>query len=260
MSYALFLLAATMQLTSNCGGKLLLQKVTPQGEVTVEKTVDGPLAAPVLAIMQDGKESYALLDDMMTNRAWESKGTFSKTIKGDMSKWQSVELQCPATSPWGAAAWPGDVVYKKGDDAAIAAKVALLKKALASEKGFATPSLCGDGGMVLIGPNLYEAIRADTAGIESPKVVTIDSQTGKQRAQLRVKGERELSILAAALRKHVGTASPRIRAATYDELAAHWLNIGWDINEPLLIADYGAHRLVLDYMDGAQLFMIDELP
>ena len=74
-----------------------------------------------------------------------------------------------------------------------------------------------------------------------------------------MKGEKEIALFAAAMRRYLGDATPRIRAATSRELAAHWLNIGWDIDEPLLVADYGAHRLVLDYHEG-HVLMVDELP
>ena len=257
MSYAL-LLAATIQLTSNCGGKVLLKDVTPR--VTIEKTVDGPLAAPVLAVMSGGKKSYVLLDDLMAGPGWESKGTFFSKTNHDTTAWQSVELRCPATSPWSVAAWPDYVVYKKGDEAVIAATVAALQKALASEKGFATPSLYDGEMMLLVGPNLYDAIRADTAGIKSPDIVAIDGATKKARPELRAKGEQELAILAAALRKYAGTAAPRIRAATYEEVLSHWKIISWDINEPFLVVDYGAHRFVLDCTESGALVMIDELP
>ena len=50
-----------------------------------------------------------------------------------------------------------------------------------------------------------------------------------------------------------------IRAATSGDLSAHWLNIGWDIEEPLLVADYGTHRLVFDFSEG-HVLMVDELP
>ncbi len=53
--------------------------------------------------------------------------------------------------------------------------------------------------------------------------------------------------------------TPRIRAATAVELAQHWKNIGWDLDEPLLVADYGRHRLIFEY-EGGGIMMMDELP
>jgi len=177
----------------------------------------------------------------------------------DAKFWRSVELRCSA-SPWRVAAVPDNVTYKNGDAAAVDAKVTALKNALRSEQGLATAALFEQKAVLLVGPDLSEALASDPAlkEIMAAKTFVMNPDTGKMRATMRVIGLDQLAVFNAALRRYAGSA-PRIRAATSDEVAAHWPNIGWDINEPFVVADYGAHRLIFDYMDGAHLFMIDEV-
>ncbi len=77
-------------------------------------------------------------------------------------------------------------------------------------------------------------------------------------SELRAKGADELALFAKVMAWYLGATTPRIRAATANELAQHWKTIGWDIDEPLLVAEIGGHRLIFDYMKGA-VMMIDEL-
>jgi len=229
---------------------------------------EGPLAAPLLEVTTRGesgveKHSFAL-ETMMTSPAWEKGGVFRETFSGeklvDAKFWQSVELRCTAASPYRAALIPAGVTYKRGDDAAGAEAARSLKQALGSMRGLGTAALYSDE-MVIIGPELYPAIRADEAlaGIKSPKMITIDPDTKVQRSELRAKGAAELVLFGQTMSRYLPAMTPRIRAATAVELAQHWKNIGWDIEEPLLVADYGSHRLIFEYAAGG-IMMVDELP
>lgn len=265
-----------------CDGKVSLQRlsytldvrpgekqivVDVHGEATIEKTASGPLAAPVLIITVEGDPASTLsfpLEASMTAASWESGGTFRERFSSeqmhDAKFWRSVELRCSA-SPWRVAAVPDGVTYKNGDAAAVDAKVTALKNALKSERGLATAALFEEKPVLLVGPELSEALASDPAlkEIKAAKTFVMNPDTGKMRATMRVTGIDQLAVFHAALLRYAGSSVPRIRAATTDEVAAHWPNIGWDINEPFVVADYGAHRLVFDYMDGANLFMIDEV-
>lgn len=237
---------------------------------TIEKTTRGPLASPVLILRAKTQHGESMkefaLDQSMASATWEQGGAFKETLRTDdlpdPKFWTSAELRCSRGSAYRAASVPADVTYVKRDDALLASAVAAVIAALRSPAGFATLSLYeSESRMVLIGPDLLSAIRDDAAlkKVESPQMFAIDPSGGKPRGMLRVKGDQEIALLGPVLRKYLGSKPPRIRAATAAELSHHWLNIGWDIEEPLLILDYGKHRVVLDY-EGAAVRMIDELP
>ncbi len=138
--------------------------------------------------------------------------------------------------------------------------MAKLKAGLRGAEGFGSAGMYG--GMAVIGPDLYAKLKGEPsfANVKSPKMVSIDPATKKERGMLRFQGEDEIAILGAAMRRHIGFAPLRIRAATSTELAAHWLNIGWGIEEPILVADYGAHRFIVDFDEDGSPWFIDELP
>ncbi|MCU1229002.1 MAG: hypothetical protein JWO97_1886 [Acidobacteria bacterium] len=238
-------------------------------DATIEKSTKGPFAAPLLTIaftstMPPVDVSF---EPAMEAAQWENGGTFhvveTHTMRdvADAKFWRSAELRCVATSPFRPAVIPKDVTYKPGPDKTLNDVAAHLRATLSGAQRFGTLSLYGDDPMIFVGPILYAAVQhdADLAKVESPAMRAIDPASGKARAQLRVKGEKEIALFANAMHRYLGDTTPRIRAATSRELAAHWLNIGWDIEEPLLVADYGAHRLVFDYHE-AHVLMIDELP
>jgi hypothetical protein len=237
------------------------------GEASIEKFAKGALAAPSL-IVEAKSDSNArtlsfALEGAMTSSSWEGGGTFRETFSSedllDGQYWRSVELRCPASSPYRPASIPKNVTYKNARDTDVAAAITTLTAALNGGRGFATTALYDDL-MVLLGPELYARIRTDSALdiIESPKVITVDPDSGAKRDELRIKGQREADTLGAVLRRYLGDSQPRIRGASSRELSEHWRNIGWDIEEPLLVLDYGAHRLILDYTNG-KVLMLDEL-
>jgi hypothetical protein len=232
--------------------------VDVHGAAVVEKTKKGPLAAPLFFLKmtgKDGPQTYAVaLDDAMASPSWEAGGTFRTEFRHeqlvDAKFWDSAELRCTAASPYRPPVVAEGIVYKNGDDmAAAAAAKAIVSNGLAA--------LCD---VTLVGPDLYPAIKDDPAlkRVESPTMISQSGGGQTPRSMLRVKGEKECAALGEALRKYTGTLPPRVRAATARELALHWLNIGWDIEEPLLVLDYGAHRLIAEFQDG-KLFMIDEV-
>lgn len=236
------------------------------GTAVLHKTLKGPMAAPILLIKekaQNGEKTLSVFfEEPMLLREWEAGGDFPETFADDAMVdakfWTSLELRCPSGSPYRPSAIPKNVTYHNGDEAKVAATVEDATVTIGSESGYGAPSLYD--GLVIIGPTLYEALRHDPAmaKIESPKMVTIDPATGKSREMLRAKGNAELAIIGETLRRYLGPAPPRFRAATFQELAQHWVNIGWDIEEPLLVADYGTHKLVLDFA-GTHILMIDEV-
>lgn len=238
-------------------------------DATIDKSAKGPFAAPLLRISFTSQMPPVDLsfEPAMESAQWENGGSFhvserhSMNDAADAKFWQSAELRCDAGSPFRPAVIPKDVTYKAGPDKALNETAAMLRNALSTSERFGTLALYGDEPMIFIGPILYAAVQhdPDLAKVDSPSVNTIDPQTGKARAQLRVKGTKEIAFFAAAMRRYPGDGAPRIRAATSRELAAHWLNIGWDIEEPLLVADYGAHRLVVEFSHG-NVFMVDEIP
>lgn len=232
-------------------------------EAELEKIAQGPLAPPSLTI--DGEHPLShVFERSMADAGWENGGTFKELIRNEQMQlpkfWKSVTLDCSGESPYSSRVIPEGVVYKRGDPKALADAAALLGNALRGFRGFATPALYDTDMMVIIGPDLYAGIGADPVlqKVSSPKAMMIDPNTNKQRAMLRVKGGDEAAAFNAAMRRYLGDAKPRIRAATSAELARYWLNIGWDIEEPLLIADYGAHRIVFDFKDG-RVMMVDEI-
>jgi hypothetical protein len=247
--------------------------ITPRGQnllvdisglVTFEKLAKGPAAAPVIAIeMNAGKGTSTLAfaaEYSMLSASWETGGTFQEELRsGDMFDakfWTAIEIRCSTQSPFTSTAVPDHVVYKTGDPQKIIATATQLRAALESEHGFAAVAF---GESFLIGPTLYAAIKGDAtlAAVESPTVMMIDPETHKTRALLRIKGEKEVALFAAAMRRYLGDAKPRIRAATSSELGVYWTAISWDIEEPLLVADYGAHALLFDYT-GGDVMMVEE--
>jgi hypothetical protein len=224
--------------------------------VILEKLRKGPMAAPsfVLTLKEaPWPESDAVaLDDAMASPSWEAGGTFRDQFLNilDPRYWVSAELRCTASSPYRVAVIPEEIRYKTSDDA----KSAAAAKAIAAKP---LGALCD---ATLVGADLYSAIQNDAAlkVIESPKMVVMSPDTKTPRSLLRAKGEKECAALGEALGRYVGTSTPRVRAATVQELAQHWKNIGWDIEEPLLVLDYGAHRLIAEFQNGS-LFMIDEV-
>ena len=241
-------------------------------EATLEKLAKGPLAPPAVVITQKTQEGMKpatlVFEAAMASRSWENGGTFRTALRDgrevvDAKFWQSAELRCSGAPPWRPAVIPPEVTYKAGPDATLIAAAARLDAALRGPKRFGAPELYGTDPMFLIGPGLHAAIGKDPglAEVQSPKTMTIDPVTKQSRQMLRIKGLEEVSLFAAVLHRYLGDAPPRIRAATSAELSAHWLNIGWDIAEPLLVADYGTHRLIVDYDEGGDgVMMIDELP
>lgn len=237
-------------------------EVDVHGEVTVEKSAKGPFPAPVVVLTFPKGTLRFALEDSMISATWENGGTFRQSLYSaemvDGGQWRSVELRCSA-SPWRAAVVPDNVTYVRDNDAAVAAKVTMLLNALKTDAGLATPSLYG--AVLLIGPHLTSALDSDPeiAPLKNKGLTAVmDPDTGKLKRQMRAIGEKEIAIFASALRRYAGS-SPRIRAATASELAKHWPDIGWDIHEPFVVADYGAHRFVIDYMDGSHILTIDEV-
>jgi hypothetical protein len=247
--------------------------ITPHGQnvlvdifglVTFEKLAKGPAAAPVISIeMNAGKGTSRLAaaaERSMLSASWENGGTFQEELRfGDMFDakfWKSIEIRCSTSSPFTSTAVPDHVVYKTGDAQKVIATATQLRAALVSERGFAAIPF---GETFLIGPTLYTAIKGDAtlAAVESPKVMVIDPDTQKSRALRRIKGEKEVALFAAAMRHYLGDMKPRIRAATSSELGVYWTAISWDIEEPLLVADYGAHALLFDYT-GGDVIMVEE--
>lgn len=233
-------------------------------EPAIEKLRKGPLHPPSLVIVHDKSDSPVtmVLERSMASDRWEAGGEFREALDSpnlvDAKFWKSVELRCSAESPYHAAVVPEDVKYIRMDDDALAAAVARIDGLLRGPAGFAATELYDD--LVLIGPGLFPGLEGDPAlrEVRSPTVVTMDPVTKVSRKMLRIQGRPEFALFGQAMRRYLGEARLRIRAATAAELAEFWLNIGWDIEEPLLIAEYGKHRLVLD-VDENQVIMVDEL-
>lgn len=236
--------------------------------IAFEKLKKGALAAPLFVLAQKNefaeKEASAAFEQSMTSAAWENGGVFEETVSSnqliDAKFWRSATLRC-VDAPYRATVIPKEVTYKESDVATSARVVESLTRALAGEQGFAKAGLYSEDAMVLIGPDLYASIHEDPAlsVVQSPKIVTINPDTKQQRAQLRIKGQKELDAFGAVMKRYLGTARPRIRAATAREIAWHWQNIGWDITEPLLVLDYGSKRIIAD-CSGTSILMLDELP
>jgi hypothetical protein len=241
----------------SAGGNEILVDV--HGVVAVEKLKKGPMAAPWFVLKtknEDGRtQTYTVaLDEAMAAPKWEGGGTFRNDFRHgemvDAKFWESAELRCTTTSPYRTTMIPEGVTYKNGDDGKVAAAASAI-----AAKGIG--GLCD---VTIVGPDLHPQIKDDPALkiVDSPKMAAFTADGKTPRSMLRVKGQKECASLAEALRRYAGAGVPRVRAATAKELGQHWLNIGWDIEEPLLVLDYGAHRLIAEIHDGT-LFMIDEV-
>lgn len=230
----------------------------------IEKIAKGPLYPPALMVEMQETSVGVAFETSMASARWEGGGAFSETFTSDQivepKFWKGLVFQCFDESPFRAAVIPEDVTYKRAGDDVVAAAAALLDNTLRSEVAFGGVALYAEG-MTLIGPDLFANIGSDPAlqSTSSPKMMVIDPATGKHRAMLRIQGAGEASKFGEAMRRYLGNAKPRIRALTSAELARHWLNIGWDIEEPLLLADYGARRIVFTFSKG-RVMMVDEIP
>ena len=245
-------------------GRMLL--IFLRTEATLKKLLRGPAAPPELIVETDGRKVPLQFEAIVAAPNYEEAGAIvheqltspSMTLS---SGWKSVELRCSSGSPWRSVVIPPAVTYVRKPDADVAATVAKIRAAIDSPSGFGTPSLYN--GFVIIGPDLYKRLekQPELATFQSPKMVTIDPNTRVSRSMLRAKGTEELALLHKVLTRYLGATTPRrLRPATSEELSAHWMNIGWDIEEPLLILDTGSRRLVLDTTKEGKVMMVDEVP
>jgi hypothetical protein len=256
-------LETSLELDKKMEGRMLLLYL--HVDATLKKLAAGPVAPPQLIVENDGKKVTVPFATIIAAQNYEEAGAIlhERLTSPELTLsagWKSVELRCSSASPWRAPVIPPEVTYVRKPDAEVAAAVAKVRAAIASPSGFGTPSLYDE--MVIIGPDLYKQLQnePELATFQSPKIVTIDPNTKVSRSMLRAKGPEELALFHKVLTRYLGATTPRrLRPATSAELSAHWVNIGWDIDEPLLILDTGAHRLVLD-VSGGGVGMVDEVP
>lgn len=257
-------LETSLELDKKAQGRMLIIYV--HADATLKKLAAGPAAPPELIVENDGKKVTVPFETIVADPHYEEAGAIlhERLTSPELTLsagWKSVELRCSSASPWRAPVIPAEVTYVRKPDAEVAAAVAKIRAAIDSPAGFGTPSLY-DESVMMIGPELYKHLQhePELATFRSPKMVTIDPQTKVSRSLLRAKGPEELALFHKVLTRYLGATTPRrLRPATSAELSAHWMNIGWDIDEPLLVLDTGAHRLVLD-TSGDTVLMVDELP
>lgn len=219
--------------------------IDASADADMEKAASGPMTPPSLTIASKGESLTFVFEKSMASTNWEKGGTFRESFTSrdlyDARFWDSATFRCSAEPP------------------AHTAAVKKVEEALRGER-FGAAALYG-GEMVIIGPGLHAKVKDDPAlkSVASPVMISIDPRTGAARSMLRIKGAAETVAFGAAMRRYLGDATPRVRAATTAEHARFRLNFGWEIDEPLLVADYGAHRIVLVFEPDGQVSWVDEL-
>lgn len=161
---------------------------------------------------------------------------------------------------------PAGIRYKKSSAAATNKAIELTKKLLDADVPDAF-ILQSASKVILCGPGLWKAIKdvapkslkaaAPMKGLipTSKGVVEMDGRVFKRRQEL-------LDFWTCVLAYHYMHKKAAIRKLNQSEMKYYWAIIAWDIEEPVLVVDYGSAQLLIDFDDAsgnAKVFYVDIL-
>ncbi|RYY65881.1 MAG: hypothetical protein EOO12_05800 [Chitinophagaceae bacterium] len=150
---------------------------------------------------------------------------------------------------------PARVVYKYSAPALVEQAKVKLRRELS---GVADYSLTK--GVLFIGPGLwqrYSRIAALAAIPGGNMTILFD---GEKLNGKMTQDKDGFTKVWNQVRAELKDQPYTLRKATYQELDYYWSVINFDIEEPLLIADAGAHRYILQLSNDLRLLWLDEVP
>ncbi|MEQ1675593.1 MAG: hypothetical protein ABL876_02755 [Chitinophagaceae bacterium] len=151
---------------------------------------------------------------------------------------------------------PKGVVYKYASPELVEKAKALITKELGD---ISTYEL--DAGILFVGPVLWTRYQEIPSMAAIPGGnVTINFNKEKLSAKM-TQDKDGFKKIWDQLRQEVKGKEITLRKATYKELQYYWAVISFDIDEPLLIAEAGDHRFILNLSPKTmKLVWLDEVP
>jgi hypothetical protein len=177
----------------------------------------------------------------------------------------------PASADLVARDVPEGVVIDSGAPSANAHAAAVLARVLADHTPetlaaqFATADSGGRPGLLLGTFASRELL--DTPGFDAGRVVPGNGQVAFapdvpiNYSLVGARTPEQRAYLAAAMRAKLPEGAPTtIRAPDFDELALVWYFIGWDLDGPLLVAEWGPQRYFFDFdVAGDRITWVERL-
>ena len=179
-----------------------------------------------------------------------------------MLKKQALNLFCILICCTGSAqkvdsiSIPKGVVYKYTDVGTLEKAKALVQKELGNECEYKLTET-----MLFVGPGLWSRYKniKKLSRIEGGNMkIQFDNQelSGKL-----IQSHDDFKKLWDQVREDVKGKEVKLRKATHKELEYYWAVINFDIEEPLIIADTGEHRFILNLSNkDLHLLWLDEVP
>jgi hypothetical protein len=151
---------------------------------------------------------------------------------------------------------PQGVRYKKASDDINQKAKAVLEKAFSRQVSADANVPISEKSAVICGPFLWEAIgNPDVFKGATPVSLMINDKVAQGRG---IRDEAQQRTLWDRILKRTAAMGPvKIRKPEPSEIAFFWAMIPFDIEEPLLIADFGKERMIFNFLvkDGKPTIM-----
>ena len=141
---------------------------------------------------------------------------------------------------------PGGVNYKKASDEINAKAKSLLEEALSKPPGELDVDRTFGKSSIMCGPFVWDLIGDSNSFKGSTPVMLIAGKTSKQGRGITNSDQKRL-LWSRLIAKLGPEGSPVIRKASADEISFFWAMIPFDIEEPLLVADFGKQKLLVNF-------------
>jgi hypothetical protein len=151
---------------------------------------------------------------------------------------------------------PKGVVYKYVNPALVEKAKTIIRQELSDSVTYKL-----NGGIVFVGPVLWSRYKKmPQMGAITGGDMTIKFNQQDLSAKVTQTDE-GFRIIWDQVRKEVVIDQLRLRKATRRELAYYWSVISFDIEEPLIIAESGSHRFLMNLgAEKLNLTWLDEIP
>jgi hypothetical protein len=151
---------------------------------------------------------------------------------------------------------PNGVVYKYCSPDIVEKAKALVKKELGDSASYVL-----NAGILFVGPVLWTRYKK-ISSLESISGGNVTINFNKQKLSAKMTQDVDgFKKIWDQVRKDVTIDQLILRKATYRELEYYWAVISFDIDEPLIIAEAGIHRFILNISPkNLKLVWLDEVP
>ena len=142
---------------------------------------------------------------------------------------------------------PEGVRYKRTSDEINKKATAMLERAFSADATLADKRPIFANGAIMIGPFLWEVVKTpDVFKGATPVSLIVNGKVAQGRG-IRDAAQQQV-LWDRVLKRTSSMGAVKIRKPQASEISFFWAMIPFDIEEPLLIADFGAERYIFNFV------------